>query len=69
MLNVLSKNEKEVMLLIIQGYNFNSISEICTIDYKTYNKIKRAIYIKLRINGMNEILGALLNHGVIPEEI
>ena len=69
MLEILSEDEKEVMLLIIQGRNFDGISQMCAIDYKTYNKIKKSVFIKLNINGMNKILTALLQRGILPEEI
>lgn len=70
MLECLLEEEKEVMLLLIQGHNFQGINQFCNIDYKTYKKIKRSIYLKLKVKGgMNALIGNLLQKGVLPQEL
>jgi len=70
MLELLLEEEKEVMFLLVQGHNFNGISKICNIDYKTYKKIKHSIYSKLNIKGgMKGLLANLLQRGMLPQDI
>ena len=69
MLELLNESEKEVVLLIIQGHNFNGISQMCAIDYKTYKKLKKSAFAKLHTNTMNKLLGSLFQQGILPEEI
>ena len=42
MLEDLTENEKEIMFLLIQGHNFNGISQICVIDYSTYVRLRKS---------------------------
>jgi DNA-binding CsgD family transcriptional regulator len=69
MLDILTENEKEVVLLIIQGHNFNGITQHCAIDYNSYKKIKKSIFAKLNVNNMNKLLGFLLQQGYSLENI
>ena len=69
MFNSLTDIEKEVVLLIIQGHNFNGISQMCAIDYKTYNKLKKSAFTKLNTNSMNKLLCNLFKQGILPDEI
>ncbi len=69
MLEDLTENEKEIMFLLIQGHNFNGISDFLEIDYPTFIILKKSIFKKLKISRMTEILGLLLQQGIAPEEI
>ena len=69
MLETLSDNEKEIMFLLIQGHNFNGISDFLEIDYPTFIILKKSIFKKLKISRTTEILGLLLQQGIAPDEI
>lgn len=69
MLEDLTENEKEIMFLLIQGHNFNGISDFLEIDYSTFIIIKKSIFKKLKISRTTEILGLLLLQGISLEEI
>ncbi len=69
MLEDLTENEKEIMFLLIQGHNFNGISDFLEIDYPTFIILKKSIFKKLKISRMTEILGLLLQQGFNPDEI
>lgn len=47
MFEALSQDEKELMFLIIQGHNFNGITEWLSIDYSKYLTIKRSLLKKI----------------------
>ena len=57
MLEDLTENEKEIMFLLIQGHNFNGISDFLEIDYPTFIILKKSIFKKLKISRTTEILG------------
>ena len=69
MLEDLTENEKEIMFLLIQGHNFNGISDFLEIDYPTFIILKKSIFKKLKISRMTEILGLLLQQGFNPDKI
>lgn len=69
MLEDLTDNEKEIMFLLIQGHNFNGISDFLEIDYPTFIILKKSIFKKLKISRTTEILGLLLQQGFNPDEI
>lgn len=70
MLEILTDSEKEVVTLIIQGHNFNGISQHCNMDYNSYNRIKKSVFHKFNINNMNKLLGYLIqNNDILLEEI
>lgn len=62
MLSLLTTTEKEVMLLLVQGYNFNGISQYLDIDYSLYIKIKRSLLKKLHITRITQILPLLIKN-------
>ncbi len=63
MLEDLTENEKEIMFLLIQGHNFNGISDFLEIDYPTFIILKKSIFKKLKITRIIQILPQLLNNG------
>lgn len=69
MLEDLTENEKEIMFLLIQGHNFNGISDFLEIDYPTFIILKKSMFKKLKISRMTEILGLLLQQWIAPDEI
>ena len=69
MLEDLTENEKEIMFLLIQGHNFNGISDFLEIDYPTFIILKKSMFKKLHISRTTEILGLLLQQGITPDEI
>ncbi len=69
MLEDLTENEKEIMFLLIQGHNFDGISDFLEIDYPTFIILKKSLFKKLHISRTTEILGLLLQHGISLEEI
>ena len=69
MLEDLTENEKEIMFLLIQGHNFDGISDFLEIDYPTFIILKKSIFKKLKISRTTEILGLLLQQGFNPDEI
>lgn len=65
MLEDLTENEKEIMFLLIQGHNFNGISQICVIDYSTYVRLRKSLLKKLCIRKITQILPKLIENGLI----
>ena len=63
MLEDLTENEKEIMFLLIQGHNFNGISDFLEIDYPTFIILKKSIFKKLKITRIIQILPLLLKNG------
>lgn len=63
MLDTLTEEEKEVMLLLIQGHNFQGVASFLGIDYLLYIEIKKSILKKLKITRMTQILSKLLKLG------
>ena len=63
MLEDLTENEKEIMFLLIQGHNFNGISDFLEIDYPTFIILKKYMFKKLKITRIIQILPQLLNNG------
>ena len=63
MLEKLTDTEKEVMLLLIQGHNFNAISDLLCIDYNLYVSTKKSLFKKLHISRVIQILPLLLSSG------
>lgn len=63
MLEDLTENEKEIMFLLIQGHNFNGISDFLEIDYPTFIILKKSMFKKLKITRIIQILPLLLKNG------
>ena len=61
MLEKLSKDEKAIMLMLIQGENCKLITEWLNIDYSTYKKAKNSILKKLGIKRITQILPAIID--------
>ncbi len=64
MIDKLTEEEKDVMLLLIQGHNFQGVSAFLGIDYLVYIKIKKSIFKKLHITKIIQILPLLLQNGL-----
>ena len=47
MIDKLTEEEKDVMLLLIQGHNFQCVTAFLGIEYLVYIKIKKSIFKKL----------------------
>lgn len=69
MIEALTEIEKEVMFLLIQGQNFNGISSWMRIDYSGYIKIKKSIFRKMKIKRSAQLLYALIQNGVVFEDL
>lgn len=64
MLDLLTDTEKEIMYMLIQGQNFNGISDFIGIDYQEYITLKKSIFKKLHITRITQILPLLLSNGL-----
>ena len=64
MLDLLTDTEKEIMYMLIQGQNFNGISDFIGIDYQEYITLKKSIFKKLHITRIIQILPLLLSNGL-----
>lgn len=64
MLDLLTDTEKEIMYMLIQGQNFNGISDFIGIDYQEYITLKKSIFKKLHITRIIQILPLLLSSGL-----
>ena len=64
MLENLTDIEKEIMLLLIQGQNYDGISEYLIIDYSEYKILKKSLFKKLHITKIIQILPLLLQNGL-----
>lgn len=69
MLELLTEEEKEIMLMLIRGQNFNGISEWLGIDYAEYVKIKKSLLKKMGINRITKLLPEIIENGVIFDEL
>lgn len=69
MFKALSQDEKELMFLIIQGHNFNGITEWLSIDYSEYLTIKRSLLKKLHVKRITQILSVALLNGLNIDEL
>ena len=65
MIDILTEEEKEVMLLLIQGHNFQGVSDFLGIDYLVYINIKKSILKKLKITRIIKILPYLIERDYI----
>lgn len=55
--------------LIIQGHNFNGITEWLSIDYSEYLTIKRSLLKKLHVKRITQILSVALLNGLNIDEL
>ncbi len=65
MLEVLTKNEQDVMNLLVQGRDFKNITEFLAIDFNQYKIIKKSLFKKLNIKKVVEILPLFIKHNMV----
>lgn len=61
----LSKREKEVLALMVEGYTFKTIAEKNFISYETVRTHVKKIYQKLHVASMTEAVVKAIKHGLI----
>lgn len=69
MLNILTDEENQMMIMLIQGQSFSIISEWLCIDYNKYISLKKSILKKLCIKRITELLPTVLKMGIDIEDI
>jgi DNA-binding NarL/FixJ family response regulator len=60
----LSDREKEILHLIIKGYNYKSVSETIFISYETVRTHVKNIYKKLHVTSRNEAIMKAIQQGL-----
>lgn len=66
MLDNLTDNEKIVMNMLIQGYNYKTILEWLGIDYSYYNLIRKSILKKLSITRITQLTKIAIKNDYLP---
>ena len=61
--NLLTKSEKNLMHLLIQGHNYQGISMWMDLDYLQYIKIKKSLLKKLKVNRVTQLITYLTESG------
>ncbi|MBP3923817.1 hypothetical protein J6E39_01070 [bacterium] len=61
----LTDEERNVMQLLIEGYDARDIIDWLCIDYEQYKKFKNCIFKKLKINRITQILPTALKNGLL----
>jgi DNA-binding NarL/FixJ family response regulator len=61
----LSKREKEILALMVDGYSFKAIAEKNFIGYETVRTHVKKIYQKLHVASMTEAVVKAIKHGLI----
>ena len=63
--DALTTREKEVVCLIVQGYNNKTIADALEISVETVKVHRKNIYIKFEVSSMGELFQVFLNHLVL----
>jgi len=61
----LTKREKEILDLLVNGYSYKMIAEKCFISYATVNKHISNIYSKLQVNSVAAAVSKALKEGLV----
>lgn len=61
----LTKREKEILHLLVEGYSYKMIAEKCFISYATVNKHISNIYGKLQVNSVAAAVTKALREGLV----
>jgi len=61
----LSKREKEILLLMMEGDNYHAIAEKCFLSYDTVRTHVRSIYKKLHVVSVNQAIVKAFKHRLI----
>jgi len=61
----LSKREKEILLLMMEGDNYHTIAEKCFLSYDTVRTHVRSIYKKLHVVSVNQAIVKAFKHRLI----
>lgn len=61
----LSKREKEILLLMMEGDNYHTIAEKCFLSYDTVRTHVRSIYKKLHVASVNQAIVKAFKHRLI----
>lgn len=56
MLEVLTATELEFVFMLAKGQNYKGVADWLGIDYKEYVRLKRAIFKKLNVSRMTELI-------------
>lgn len=56
MLEVLTATELELVFMLAKGQNYKGVADWLGIDYKEYVRLKRAIFKKLNVTRMTELI-------------
>jgi two-component system invasion response regulator UvrY len=67
LLDILSKRELQVLMMIAQGTKTQEISEILNLSPKTISTYRRRLHEKLDVNSDIEMLHLAMKHGVLDE--
>ena len=61
----LSKREKEILALLVDGFSFKEIAEKNFIGYETVRTHVKKIYKKLHVASMSEAVAKAIRHGLV----
>ncbi len=61
----LTKREQEILTLLVQGYSYKKISEICFISYPTVNTHISHIYEKLHVQSGTEAVAKAIQRKIV----
>lgn len=61
----LTKREQEILMLLVQGYSYNKISEKCFISYSTVNSHISHIYEKLHVKTGTEAVAMAIQQKIV----
>ena len=61
----LTKREKEILALLVDGYSYKMIAESCEVNYSTVNTHLKNIYKKLQVTSGNEAVVKAVKFNII----
>lgn len=63
----LSKREKEILQLLVDGYTYKKIASVCFISMDTVRTHLKNIYTKLQVNSGKEAIAKALKYRIVKE--